>query len=444
MWTRRMRAYGFASLVVLAGGTLPTVAAVVYRTVAEVASESGKIVSGDVVEVTSFWSDDGTEILSQVTVYVDQYLYGGGSGVEVFRVRGGTVGDITSFNNVWPSFEAGDHVLLCLRPSGRSLVAAFQGAYLTDGRFVARTAAGLGRVIPSSLQPLTDFLRELQQGLPPGVTLPPLRPYAGSFQIPAARERFDPVGPSWRHQENPMTEDYLVNPNCVDSSAGNESSQIGQIRNGADTWNATSADFAFHYGGQVPFAYFGYDEINLIFFSLSPPADDDGRGDYLALTQWIAVGDEVWECDVVFNDLDYTWWNGVGTCPSGAHDIWSVATHEFGHWLVLGDLYDPSESSYTMYHAISSCDTSARSLEADDVNGIVYLYGIDGATWVDFDHWGFEFGSYPYPYNTLAEGVTNVPSGGTIMVKAGSTSETPTITKALTLRAFRGTVIVGQ
>src|SRR5258706_4365835 len=43
--------------------------------------------------------------------------------------------------------------------------------------------------------------------------------------------------------------------------------------------------------------------------------------------------------------------------------------------------------------------------------------------WVDFNYTGpFEFGSYPFPYKTMAHGVTGVPSGGTILIQTCRTS----------------------
>ncbi len=63
--------------------------------------------------------------------------------------------------------------------------------------------------------------------------------------------------------------------------------------------------------------------------------------------------------------------------------------------------------------------------------------------WVDFSYIGTETGSASQPFNTLAEGVAAAPIGGTVIMRSGSTSVTPTITKAVTLRTANGTVIIG-
>jgi hypothetical protein len=82
------------------------------------------------------------------------------------------------------------------------------------------------------------------------------------------------------------------------------------------------------------------------------------------------------------------------------------------------------------------------------VNGIasdaVTFYG---PTWVDFNYGGiFEFGYYSLPYNTLSEGINNVPTGGTVAIKAGtSPTKTFTITKAMLLIApDGGSAVIGD
>jgi len=68
--------------------------------------------------------------------------------------------------------------------------------------------------------------------------------------------------------------------------------------------------------------------------------------------------------------------------------------------------------------------------------------------WVNFSYysfWGFYFGTYPLPYNTLASAVANVPSGGTINIDSSSTvsSETMTITKPMNIISVGGPSTIG-
>jgi hypothetical protein len=57
---------------------------------------------------------------------------------------------------------------------------------------------------------------------------------------------------------------------------------------------------------------------------------------------------------------------------------------------------------------------------------------------------GFYFGTFSEPYNTLSNGVSAVASGGTIAIKPGSSAETMTISKPMTITAVGGAATVGH
>jgi hypothetical protein len=64
--------------------------------------------------------------------------------------------------------------------------------------------------------------------------------------------------------------------------------------------------------------------------------------------------------------------------------------------------------------------------------------------WVDFNYTGTGNGSFQSPYNTLAAGISAVASGGTIEIEdGGSSTETPAITKALSIYAYNGAATIG-
>jgi hypothetical protein len=67
-----------------------------------------------------------------------------------------------------------------------------------------------------------------------------------------------------------------------------------------------------------------------------------------------------------------------------------------------------------------------------------------GNIWVDFAYVGTELGCFQKPYNTFSEGVDHVPDDGTLIFKAGSTSETGAISRRITLKAWGGTVRIGE
>lgn len=57
---------------------------------------------------------------------------------------------------------------------------------------------------------------------------------------------------------------------------------------------------------------------------------------------------------------------------SGKYDVQSVLAHEFGHGVGLGH---STVTSATMFKNINSGTVDKRSLEQDDKNGIIAIYG---------------------------------------------------------------------
>jgi hypothetical protein len=356
-----------AAIAIIILGFNPALSSVLYKNVGELTAESNRIIIGDVVEITSFWNEDHTLIKSRIVIDVDYYLFGDGEGTETLVMSGGEVDDIGLRVSVLPLFEVGDRVLLFLDDGEIGLVECFQAAYLTDGKQIARMAPGCRKVFAETLQPLDEFLEEIEKALPPGNALPEITPYDGDFSLPENLLLYELCGRDWTYMPNPMGEDYKINANCVDGPAGDANSQRTQIQNGANTWHAAGADFEFTYGGTSSQTYVSFNGTNLVYFDTTPP---DGGG-YLAATYMWFSGSNMTECDMVYDDQHWTWWNGSGYC-SGYFDIWGVAAHEFGHFLCLG------HSSYlwaTMYYAVGYCETHQRTLHSDDINGILAIYG---------------------------------------------------------------------
>ena len=352
------------SAVVVAISVSVAWAAVVPKDISELTAEANQIVIGDVVSVTSFWDDNHELINSRIVVAVDQYLVGEGTGTEVMVMAGGTVDDTTLYVSVLPIFEEGDHVLLFLGDNEIRLVQSFQGAFLTDGVEVAQMSPPCNRIVADSVRPLGDLLAEIEAALPGGERLPEIDAYQGDFELPLGGLRYGLCGYDWTYKTDPMGEDYRINPNCKDGSAGDADSQITQIRYGMSAWTNAGAVFEFTYGGTSTQAYVSNNGTNLVYFHSTPPLP--GGGGYVAANfHWVSGGNML-ESDIVFNDLDYAWWNGQGTC-SNMMDIRNVATHELGHTLCLLDLYGGPDYWKTMYGYVSYCETHKRTLDQDDI-----------------------------------------------------------------------------
>src|SRR3989344_7895674 len=84
-------------------------------------------------------------------------------------------------------------------------------------------------------------------------------------------------------------------------------------------------------------------------------------------------GRELVEWDQVYDDVDFDWTEDA-LIDSSKMDFESIATHELGHSVGLGDLYNSACSEMTMYGYGSEGETKARTLEDGDINGISKLY----------------------------------------------------------------------
>lgn len=80
---------------------------------------------------------------------------------------------------------------------------------------------------------------------------------------------------------------------------------------------------------------------------------------------------EITEAHMLMND-DFEW--GDASVDSLLMDIQNIATHEFGHWAGMGDLYEIGAGEETMYGYSAEGETKKRDLYYGDITGITDLY----------------------------------------------------------------------
>lgn len=90
----------------------------------------------------------------------------------------------------------------------------------------------------------------------------------------------------------------------------------------------------------------------------------------MATTYNLYLGSNIIDTDLVFNS-HYSW---STSGASGLFDVQNVATHEFGHFLSLDDLYGSGDTAKTMYYNSDAGETKKRTLHSDDINGINFIY----------------------------------------------------------------------
>lgn len=79
------------------------------------------------------------------------------------------------------------------------------------------------------------------------------------------------------------------------------------------------------------------------------------------------------EFDILF-DIDFAW--GDATDDSTVIDLQNIATHELGHGVGMGDLYDTVCADETMYGYSDFGEMKKRTLNTGDITGIQKLYGL--------------------------------------------------------------------
>ena len=171
----------------------------------------------------------------------------------------------------------------------------------------------------------------------------------------------DPI--DWTYKANPMGENYLVNENCADCSG-----EAAAVQKAATTWSNAGAKFTFSYGGTTTSSGLPVnDGTNGIWWSSTYFPEGDTT--LAETTYWYnpTTGD-ISEVDCVFND-NKTWSTAATTLP-GQFDVETVMLHELGHYLSLGHSAPPAVMQPT-----TPAGTQRRTLTADDIAGIIAIYG---------------------------------------------------------------------
>lgn len=130
--------------------------------------------------------------------------------------------------------------------------------------------------------------------------------------------------------------------------------------------------------------------------------------------------------------------DGSGNVFYGRTYNWSSTSVMSGSRQVTTDCALPANIFYFDPGVAFSISIVANGISSDPIT----FYGPD---WVDFNYTSvFQIGSYFAPFGTLANGIANVPVGGTIAIKPGHSSITPTLSKPMIITAVGGTAIIGQ
>jgi hypothetical protein len=169
---------------------------------------------------------------------------------------------------------------------------------------------------------------------------------------------YSPNGVTWAQSPVP----YSINTTNLDLP---ESAVEPAMQLGADAWATQSqANIRLSYTGRSTQTTTGYDGLNLVVFR------NASSGSAIATTYWWSSGGRILDADIVFWDEAFRFFSGTSGCSGGFY-IEDIAAHEFGHAIGLGH---STTTGATMYPSVSSCNAGNRSLHADDIAGVEFLY----------------------------------------------------------------------
>ncbi|MFC2069138.1 matrixin family metalloprotease [Chloroflexota bacterium] len=165
----------------------------------------------------------------------------------------------------------------------------------------------------------------------------------------------------------PGTTTFYVN------SSGAPAGSVNEMIQSFETWDIETGAELFGYAGQTSVYGLNNDGQNTVSWVRVAPRST------IALTRlWYnPATDEIVEFDIVFNAF-LKW--GIDPDDEGpiklskAFDVENIATHEVGHVVGLGDLYEEQYRELTMYGYGQTGETIKISLEEGDVEGAQYLY----------------------------------------------------------------------
>jgi hypothetical protein len=212
----------------------------------------------------------------------------------------------------------------------------------------------------------------LQQPLPPGIRVRAfihrprvLEPNHLGTCTPTADDTVADYGfAGWHLPASGIT--WKLNESTVPARVGASAARMA-ISDSFATWSAADPQKIFIDGGKTAVKAAKLDGKNAILWKRL------GASTIGVTYVWYkTTTHEVAEVDTVFNNR-YRWriFSGTDDCSTefDAYDLQNIATHEFGHWVGLDDLFNDANKDLTMYGFGAGGELKKRSLGTGDIDG---------------------------------------------------------------------------
>ena len=162
--------------------------------------------------------------------------------------------------------------------------------------------------------------------------------------------------------------DYYINYNTIPANISRDTVKTVFDMSFSNIQGA-GGGVLFHYAGETSKSVASNDSVNTLFFAPLTPK-------VVAVTYvWLDNNNLMTNVDTVFNN-QHSWantgYNGENDCSGakGYYDLRNVATHEFGHWIGLGDMYHNEAKDLTMYGYANIGELKKDNLGLGDITGV--------------------------------------------------------------------------
>jgi len=403
----------------------------------DMAQQASDIVTGKIAKLKSSWDQNHQQILTKITLSVDQVLKGNLKKRRLTVTQlGGVVGDVEAWIDGNPQFTEGEKVLLFLERranGGLRVLHLYQGKfsiftdpetgaeltyreahpegvhvlsddYTPEHRSATEAAGDSTTLTDNGFLPLADLKARIHNALtnPSFEPLPQTpAPSSNSPQTstPVTREEapFTLLGSPaarWFEGDTNLPVNMRVNLSLSPAGAGTA------VQAALNAWTGVSgASFKFQNAGSTSSAGLVYDGVSAISFGdprgqitqptrstcVNPTTGKPYCSGVLAIGGYYRSGSEA-DTKVVNGQKyykiiegDLVFADGWENCHNGfdnSLNVAEVATHELGHVIGLGHSAD---STATMY-AYAHFDGRGASLRADDIAGLKAIYPGAGVT----------------------------------------------------------------
>lgn len=160
---------------------------------------------------------------------------------------------------------------------------------------------------------------------------------------------------------------YKINANTTDCTG-----EYGQVSSAFSTWEGDSlSDVDYTLDGTCSIGQFSTSDDNAVFWQTETWFDDTFVKDYVAFCKiYRSTSGRIYDFDIAFNDK-YDWTTD-GSPSNNEYDVQTIALHEAGHILFLGDI-EHTHSTFVM--SVPALDGATRRLlQQGDRWGVRHIY----------------------------------------------------------------------